>query len=167
MSVIEMYKPENLEARYEGFRPTPFDPHIRCDLNHFWIAPVSLNRDSGCLETSNWEVVTKDILSKAIHGETEVHRFGHWACGWFELLLIHPNDDAALECADEWSASLSQNPVANEEYFSGREWGEKLDYWNDCSISERVKLCQRAGASIFAARHDTMPENVDMHICIN
>lgn len=166
MTTITAYAPEHIQ-RYGNFTPTSFDPHICNELDHLYIAPAGLNRDSGILQTSNWEVVTQDILGKATHDETQIHRFGHWACGWFELLLVHPNDDAALQCADEWAASLSDYPVASDEHFSEMEWEAKVEYWGNCSVSERVELCQQAGVSIFAARHDHIPGDVDMYISID
>ena len=61
--------------------------------------------------------------------------------------------------------SLADYPILDEEHFSELEWEEKHEYWEACSIKERVELCRKARTSIFAARRDDeIPENVDMYI---
>ena len=50
---------------YREFRPSGFDVKgLGLDDRQDWlVAPVTVNRDSNCLERSNWEVVTDDITS--------------------------------------------------------------------------------------------------------
>src|SRR5688572_9599267 len=95
---------------YSKFRPSGFDcAGLGCDDQQDWfVAPVATNRDAGCLQRSNWEVVTEDIR-KAGDGDCEIHRFGHWANGWFELMLIRPGSEAA-KVAELWENALSEYP---------------------------------------------------------
>lgn len=144
---------------YASHRPTAFDSHICSELDAFLIAPVSQTRDSGCLERSNWTVVTSAVLAVSTHEQTAIHRFGHWACGWYELLLIHPDDEAALREAEEFEAALENYPVADDEHLSALEWQEACDYWERASVRERVELCAAADISIFAARRDELPDD--------
>lgn len=155
---VMTYQPEHLET-YDGFKPTGFDSHICSELDSFYIAPVSISRDASTLAQCNWDVVTEDILNRARHDETEIHRFGHWGCGWFEMLLIHPSDIDALKCADEWACSLEQYPIADEDKLSEREYEAACDYWERMSLSDRIDVCNRYDVSIFAARRDELPQD--------
>src|SRR5262245_4928699 len=76
--------------KYADYRPTGFDRRglNLPDQQQWLLAPCSRNRDSSLLEQSNF-----DVCLKALGGESEtveVHRFGHWGCGWFELILVAP-----------------------------------------------------------------------------
>lgn len=146
-------------ARYEGHRPSSFDRHICSELDSFYLAPISNNRDADILTCSNWLIGTAKILNASQHDDTQVHSFGHWACGWYELLLIHPDDTEALKVASAMAAGLEQYPVLNEDHYSGLEYEAAADYWERCSVSDRVEILQRFGGSIFQARRDTLPDD--------
>jgi len=144
---------------YDGHRPTPWDGHVCSELDAFYMAPISQNRDSDCLTRSNWIVGTEEILKASQHEETEVHRFGHWACGWYEMLLIHPADLPALRVAAAMAADLENYPVLSDEHLTELEYEEAAEYWQRCSVSDRVEILQRFGGNIFQARHDTLPDD--------
>jgi hypothetical protein len=76
--------------RYADWAPTGHDVRGLClpDRQDWLVAPVIQTRDSGPLEASNF-AVAEAILEAA--GDVEVHRFGHWACGWLEIILCHPS----------------------------------------------------------------------------
>ena len=161
MSTTTTYQPEHLD-RWHVDGPTAFDSaanYAGSDLSYLWQAPVGLTRDADTLATSNWEVVTESILKASQHDETDIHRFGHWACGWYELLLIHPDDTAALQAADQWACTLSDYPVADDEHHSELQWATAADYWHGMSLRDRMDACERYHVSIFAARRDEMPES--------
>ena len=106
--MTEQFVPEHLEL-WSADGPTAFDSaanYAGADLSDFYVAPVSITRDSGLLERSNWEVVTAEIASLASHKETGVATMGHWACGWYEIFLIHKDDAPALEAADKCACAL-------------------------------------------------------------
>ncbi len=93
----------------------------------------------------------------------EVHRFGHWGPGWFEIILIHPDHAKAVA---EWEGALSEYPVASETDFSKLEYEEACAAWQQASIRERVELLQRAHyggrltvALLMQARRDDMPSD--------
>ena len=57
------YQPEHLE-RWSADGPTAFDSaanYAGADLSNFYVAPVSVTRDSQLLERCNWEVVTAQL----------------------------------------------------------------------------------------------------------
>lgn len=144
---------------YKDHIPTAFDRHICGELDNFYIGPCSQTRDSSILEKVNFETMTGRVLAASQHGETEIHRFGHWACGWYEMLLIHPEDTAALIVAAELSASLEQYSVLDDQAYSEAECEAAAEYWARCRVSDRVEICQRCGVSVFAARRDEMPDD--------
>ena len=152
--------------RYGDWQPTGFDPKGLglSDQQDWLVGPVGQNRDSGCLEQSNFQSMVKALEEVDESGEDfEIHRFGHWANGWFEIILIRPETKAA-ECAEEIENALENYPVLDDSDFSEREWEEKSEYWQLCSLSERISLCKEAKVSIFAARRDEIPQGVDQYI---
>lgn len=145
---------------YKNYRPTACDiAGLGCEDRQDWfVAPCSITRDSGPLERSNWRVLNKDFDSIDPDGtDHETHRFGHWACGWFEIILVRP-DSACAKSAESWEAALSDYPIACEHDFSEEEEEEANEVWRNCyNLRERVRLCAENRVSIFAARHDYYP----------
>lgn len=116
-------------ATYAQFRPTGFDcAGLGLDDRQDWlVAPVSQNRDSGCLALSNFAAALEILGGES---ETvEVHRFNHWANGWFEIILVSPERGAEIE---EIESSLENYPVLNDFDFSRRENEEAENVWRDC-----------------------------------
>ena len=148
--------------KYADYQPTGFDP---CGLSlpdrqDWLVLPVSRNRDTGDpLTLSNFEMALE-----ALGGESEtveIHRFGHWGVGWFEIILAHPDRETEV---DEIEGALADYPVLNDEHFSELEWEMKYEAWENEGMRERIRLCDKAGVSIFAARRDEIPEDVDQFI---
>jgi hypothetical protein len=142
---------------YKTFRPTQFDPAGLglADQGHWLVAPVGQTRDSGCLEKSNFRCTLA-----ALGGESdtvEVHRFGHWGPGWFEIIIIDPADAARVAIAEDIERALADYPVVDEEDFSNLEWETAAEYWASCGVRQRVEYCQRARVSVFAARREELP----------
>ena len=63
--------------------------------------------------------------------DVEVHRFGHWACGWFEIVLIRPDSDAHIK-ALEIQSKLEDYPILSENDFSNEEDAEAQLTWREC-----------------------------------
>src|SRR6478735_4201085 len=128
--------PERITMQtYAEFSPTGFDTRGLGlpDRQDWLVAPVTVNRDSDCLTRSNWEVVTRDLQGFGVaEGEdnpsVEIHRFGHWACDWFEVCLVRPGSPASVK-ADGWEDCLADYPVASDDHFSDLEHRETTDYW--------------------------------------
>jgi len=69
----------------------------------------------------------------------EVHRFGHWACGWFEIILVRPGTNAAKK-AEEIEARLVVCLFLDECDHSEREMEAANETWQCCfSNAERIK----------------------------
>jgi hypothetical protein len=115
------------------------------------------HRDSDVLTRSNFRVALERL-----GGESEtvrVIRLGHWAVGWTEGLLIHESDEAALRVGDEIAAELEDYPILDEENYSELEWDEAGQWWDNCGMRERIRMCAEAGLSIFAARESGIPSD--------
>jgi hypothetical protein len=91
-----------------------------------------------------------------------IERFGHWAVGWVEYLLVKPGTEAEA-VAEKLLARLEDYPILDEMHFSQLEWDEATDYWVSLPLAERVELCERYDVSIFAARHDYIPDSTALY----
>lgn len=162
--------PDHLE---QWDHPTGFDSsrNFSGDSDHlhdrYFVAPVSTSRDADILTRSNWDVVTDEILKVARHNDTEIHRFGHWGCGWYEQLLIHKSDTEALKVAEEWCCTLADYPVASDVHYSELQREEAAEYWERMDIKERLKVLENTvnrwayNVSIFVTRRDELPCDYD------
>ena len=141
--------------------PTVFDSRANYmgeDLSDLYVVPVSRTRDSGCLDRSNFAVAL-DMLG----GESDtvqVHNFGHWACGWYELILV-AGDSPAYSIAEKIAEKIADYPVLNEERLSDLEWSEAAETWEDMTVRDRADAIIRTqcGSSIFAARRAALPDD--------
>ena len=121
---------------YSKFQPTGFDPRGLCagrmgyddddaDRSAWLVAPVGQNRDSDALARSNFRVTERSFEAVDPDGvDHENHRFGHWACGWFEILIVRPGSKCHQE-AWEIECALSDYPVLSDEDYSELEAEEE------------------------------------------
>lgn len=122
--------------KYSEWRPSGFDTAgLGLEDRQDWlVAPVAQNRDSDALERSNFRVVVRDLQKlderdrETGEESFEIHRFGHWACGWFEIILVQPGSEAE-KCCNDWEAALADYPIADESDFSELECEEE----NECN----------------------------------
>lgn len=97
---------------------------------------VTRSRDSEILTESNWICALKELGGEG--DNVEIHRFGHWAFGWWEALCVHKGSDQE-KTAQEIENSLEDYPVLNEEHFSEMETDEANRTWRDCyDDAERI-----------------------------
>lgn len=125
---------------YSEHRPTGFDTHLEIrgeeSREEWYVLPCRRNRDSGCLEESNFHTAVERLGGDG--ADVEVHRFGHWACGWYEIIVVRPNSAAHYQaCAiDE---ALENYPILDEDDFSERERQAADETWKNCySHAERI-----------------------------
>lgn len=117
---------------YSKFKPTKFDSHIELEGKEDWlVAPVSRNRDSQILDESNFETFKKILDDKKI--EYETHRFGHWANGWFEIILVDP---AGIQELEEIEDRLEDYPILDEMDYSEREYNDAVETWNSFACKD-------------------------------
>lgn len=144
-------------STYSEHRPTGFDRAgaFLPDRQDWFVVPVSQTRDSGPLDQSNFQVALDWLGGES---ETvEVHRFGHWGPGWYEIIIIKPGSKAEV-IAKDIDASLADYPVLDEMHYSELEYNLACETWHAASISERMDYCERYDVSKFAARRNEIPE---------
>lgn len=129
-------KPVSTLQVYANFRPTAHDTAgLNCADKQDWlVVPCNRNRDSDCLAESNFATALARLGGSS---ETcSVCRFGHWACGWFEIILIHPSRASEGESIAE---DLDGYPVLDESDFSEREMTAAHETWEHCfDTRERI-----------------------------
>lgn len=104
--------------KYKDWSPTPFDTKgLNMEEHQEWYVVAIKTRDSGCLERANFDAIKRD------NPDCEIGNFGHWACGWLEVLLIESEEKAA-----EIEEALNDYPVYDENLFSEYE----LEYSEQC-----------------------------------
>jgi hypothetical protein len=153
--------------KYKDWRPTQFDSKglngEENGISDFLVLPVSQNRDSGIFQRCNFKVAL-DMLG----GESDnvqVHRFGHWGPGWFEIILVNPADPKSLKIAEGIESKFENYPLLNEDVFSEMEFQEINDYWAGLRTADRVDYCKREGLSIFSANpNHPIPERIWEHL---
>src|SRR3989304_2214493 len=65
--------------------------------------------DGDGLERSNHRTALKRLGGEG--DQAEVHRFSHWACGWLEIILAHPDLEPTVT---DIHAALEDYPVLDE-----------------------------------------------------
>lgn len=131
---------------YSKFRPTQFDRHISIDSKEHWLVlPTGRNRDSDVLNESNFEVALQMLGGES--DTVEVHRFGHWANGWFEIIIVDPESPQA-KIAEDIERSLEDYPVLDEDNYLEKESEEQYENWKNylerefCSSLESIfEIC--------------------------
>jgi hypothetical protein len=156
--------PKEHLKRYKDWSPSQFDTKGLGleDRQDWFVAPVTRTRDSGVLEESNFAVVKRELekadnAARQANYESavrfagpvkpenvdyepsfEVHRFGHWGPGWFEIILCRPESKCAQVAAD-FACALADYPIADEEHHSQAEHEEADELWKGLSTKERLK----------------------------
>jgi hypothetical protein len=101
-----------------------------------WLCVLTRSRESDLLTESNFDTALEMLGGK---GENvEIHRFGHWACGWWESLAVRAGTPQAT-IAEEIEKKIESYPVLDEEDFSRREDEAAQDVWRDYRVKDRVK----------------------------
>ena len=93
---------------------------------------MTRNRDSETLTESNWICALKELGGEG--DNVDIHRFGHWDCGWWEALCVR-RGSGQEKTAQEIAASLTDYPVLNDEHFSEMEMEQdnmtSKDFYDD------------------------------------
>ena len=151
--------------QYKDFQPTAFDPkgHLLETRHDWYVLPTTRSRVSGVLDQSNFECALK-ILGGERTNIVEVHRFGHWGPGWFEIIIVNPRAGKTMRKAISIEAGLADYPIVDEDDFSQKEYDAMCEVWEQMSLRERIAICCDTGNSIFAARNDEYPEGTEAYM---
>lgn len=104
---------------YKDFQPTSFNP-LESNANivglDWLVIDVMQTRDSGALFVSNFTTALKLLGGES--DDVVVHRFGHWAVGWFEIITINPNATDKVAIANKIEQDLLDYPILDEDEYS-------------------------------------------------
>jgi hypothetical protein len=122
-------------TKFCEFQPTAFDQKgMGAEGFEDWLVmPIAHHRDSNTLEESNFTVMHESF--EKIDPEEEhhhVHRFGHWANGWFEILVFDGSKKEIRERADALCELRELHIILDEGHWSALE----LEYGNCFEDSE-------------------------------
>jgi hypothetical protein len=153
---------------YSEFRPSQYDVKgLGLEDRQDWLVPdVFQNRDSPFWQEANFEAFKRELERiDPEHTDWELHRFGHWGNGWFELFIVRAGSEAAKK-AEKMADALSDYPILDEHLHSEYEEQAKQAYWKNMSLKERVRLIGNRNQigqrylSIMAARRDEYPSEL-------
>jgi hypothetical protein len=126
---------------YKDWSPTYNDTKgLGCDDRQDWLVlGVMRTRDSGPLDESNFASALKSLGGES--DTIEVHRFGHWGPGWFEIILLHPSRERD---GDEIEGALADYPVLDDSDHSEREQEAANETWRHCySTAARIEYIRK------------------------
>lgn len=105
-----------------------------------WVVVLGRNRDSEILDNSNFDCALERLGGEGKH--VKVERFGHWGCGWFELILVNPKSKSKLQIAFDIKQDLKKYPVLDESDFSEREFEYQSNYAEQAQedLAEALKV---------------------------
>lgn len=97
---------------------------------------IDKNRDSGILERSNFEIISKDLMRR-FPDDFRIEGFGHWAVGHVDRLVcrVLKNDSEITESnitqafieAMKWNDDLKDYPIADESHYYEMEYKECIE----------------------------------------
>lgn len=102
------------------------------EMDDWLVTPFGRNRDSCHLTVSNHETVVELLKAAEPEGadDYQVLRFGHWACGWVDQVVVRPGTPCAT-VIEEQMARYESCPVLDDEDFSRREDADYRQSWVD------------------------------------
>jgi hypothetical protein len=148
--------------KYEYFQPTSQDVK-GLKAHHYpdWDATEFMKTRDACILTNcNFQVAKEALEALDMHDDWDIPCFNHWLCGWYELIVVKP-DTPAHKLMQELEEAMDRYPILDELRYSQLQFEAVCDYWEKLTIRERMEYCKEVGVSIFAARHDEIPEALD------
>jgi hypothetical protein len=138
-----MFTPKYLK-RWSLNGPTAFDSgvnYIGETPTDCYIAPYSITRESADepMASSNYECQW-DVLKDT---QARKESFGHWACGWYELVLIPETDEEGLKIADGLARNLDSYPILDEGLFSEKDVECEQQNWDSWARRDFVRELQK------------------------
>lgn len=145
---------------YSKHQPTEFDRKgaFLPDRQDWLVLNVAQNRDSEALEQSNFACALAQLGGES--DDVEVHRFGHWANGWYEIILINPTAEKLVAIGEDIERGLENYPVLNEEDFSRRETEEFQRMWHSYLCREFRQAITDAAVEYITEKIDDLDEDV-------
>lgn len=127
---------------YKDWAPSAHDTKgLGCEGMGHWrvLTSVFLTRDSDILGRSNRAVAEEIFEACNPDGDGyDVLSFSHWACGWFEIILLNPEHPDVMRTAGEIHCALSEHPILDEDAYSELE--AEMHDENRCD--EHCSMCE-------------------------
>lgn len=108
---------------------------------HGWLIVATTHRDADTVTQSNWIDFQEAILGSVptftpcYRDNAQLHRFGHWAVGWTEALIVRP-DTPEERVALDLLRRLEDYPVLDDERLSTVEADEIAEAWYNFGASD-------------------------------
>ncbi len=125
---------------YKDYAPTACDTKgLGLPDKQNWLVLLGKNRDSSLLEKSNFDIALERLGGES--DDVEVCRFGHWACGWIEIVIVNPESKAA-KIADDIENQLEDYPALDEDDWTTRECEAHYEWVEQvfCSIESHYDV---------------------------
>lgn len=138
--------------KYKDFSPTPFDETglNAGDQGDWLVAPCSTHRDAVTSTRANWEALTKELDAIDPEGnDHQINSYGHWACGWFEIILVRPGSECERACNEAEEYLSECGTLSEEDYQRVKQ--------EDFEASWDMWLGRNAQASLIKAIEDAAP----------
>lgn len=103
------------------------------DYREWLVAPCGTNRDADACTRANWETQLASFKKADASGEDyNTCEFGHWACGWFSIVLVKPGS-ACARIALEFKEHLVEfGSVLDEDKLTEFEDEDAQETWKNC-----------------------------------
>lgn len=110
-----------------------------------YVIAFTQTRDSDILEQSNFSVCLDKLGGES--DTVEIARFGHWACGWVEQILINTEDKKALSTLASLLTDFSDYPVLDDDDYFERQHEKYSEWAHQSKDSLALVLCRLFGLS--------------------
>lgn len=97
------------------------------DMSEYLTGP-SHTRDSDHMAESNFQTALEMLGGEDEDAGVEVHRFGHWACGWFEQIMVRTDNKQAAQELYKIYQALEDYPLLDDSDYSERQYEAQQDY---------------------------------------
>lgn len=108
------------------------------DYDEYFVVYCKTRDSNSILCESNWEILCKELHAEENNG-VEIVRFGHWACGHYDLLLVSP-DSKELSRAEEFYHALENYPVLSDDHYSNKMFEAESEAFNNIESDFRYDL---------------------------
>jgi hypothetical protein len=157
--------------RYKDWAPGPGDikgkglhhldnPYM---FNEWLVAPLVKTRDCGLLSQSNWDYVIKLLEGPEDkdYDDYEVMSWNHWACGWFDMIVVKQGTRAHV-LMNKVESSLEDYPSLDEEDWMKRESDAHHDeVYEHCDSLIRGLFHNELDERLLATYAETHIDNIE------
>lgn len=99
------------------------------------------SRDSDPLDESNFITALEKLGGESVY--VQVHRYRHFATGWYEIILVDNTHEKSVEKLRQMEEDMDKYPVLDEHHHSELEYAEMLTAWAAITQEEREDLCKK------------------------